>query len=81
VELLEATHPDSAVAKFIDKRGEGLHHICLEVPDLEAAIQRARQHGLRLVGEGVRTGAGGARVAFVHPGSCSGVLLELREAP
>jgi lactoylglutathione lyase/methylmalonyl-CoA/ethylmalonyl-CoA epimerase len=69
------------IARFVDRHGEGLHHVCLEVPELEPAVERLKQRGLRLVGDGVRTGAEGARVAFVHPRDASGVLLELRQKP
>ena len=77
LELLEATSPDSTVAKFIAKRGEGLHHVCLRVPDLVAAVTRLKRDGVRLVSEDIKTGAGGQQYVFVHPGSAGGVLLEL----
>ena len=80
LELLEATSPDSAVAKFIVKRGEGLHHVCLRVPDLAAAVERLKRDGVRLVSEDIKTGAGGHRYVFVHPSSAGGVLLELVES-
>jgi len=80
LELLEATSPDSAVAKFIVKRGEGLHHVCLRVPDLAAAVERLKRDGVRLVSEDIKTGAGGHRYVFVHPSSAAGVLLELVES-
>jgi methylmalonyl-CoA epimerase len=79
LELLEATSPDSAIAKFIAKRGEGLHHVCLKVPDLAAAVARLRKDGVRLVSEQIKAGAGGHRYVFVHPASAGGVLLELVE--
>ena len=79
LELLEATSEDSAIAKFIAKRGEGLHHICLRVPDLAAAVERLKQDGVRLVADEIRIGAGGHRYVFVHPSSAGGVLLELVE--
>ena len=79
LELLEATSPDSAVAKFIAKRGEGLHHVCLRVPDLAAAVERLKRDGVRLVSEDMKTGAGGHKYVFVHPASTGGVLLELVE--
>jgi methylmalonyl-CoA epimerase len=79
LELLEATSPDSAIAKFIAKRGEGLHHVCLRVPDLSAAVERLKQDGVRLVSDEIKTGAGGHRYVFVHPSSAGGVLLELVE--
>jgi methylmalonyl-CoA epimerase len=80
LELLEATSDDSAIAKFITKRGEGLHHVCLRVPDLAAAVARLKQDGARLVSNEIRTGAGGHRYIFVHPQSTGGVLLELVES-
>ncbi len=76
IELLEASNPDSVIAKFIEKRGEGLHHVALKVPDLNAAIERLRAHGARLLNE-PRQGAGGHTYVFVHPASTGGVLLEL----
>ena len=75
-ELLEASEPDSVIAKFIEKRGEGLHHVALQVPDLAAAVERLRASGARLLNE-PRTGAGGHTYVFVHPSSTGGVLLEL----
>jgi methylmalonyl-CoA epimerase len=80
LELLEATSENSAVAKFIAKRGEGLHHICLRVPDLTAAVGRLKKDGVRLVSNDIKIGAGGHRYVFVHPSSAGGVLLELVEA-
>jgi methylmalonyl-CoA epimerase len=77
LELLEATSENSAVAKFIAKRGEGLHHVCLRVPDLPATVNRLKKDGVRLVSEEIKTGAGGHRYVFVHPSSTGGVLLEL----
>ena len=79
IELLEATGPDSVIAKFIDKRGEGLHHVALKVPDLSAAVERLRASGARLLNE-PRPGAGGHLYVFVHPSSTGGVLLELIQA-
>lgn len=79
IELLEATQPDSVIAKFIDKRGEGLHHVALKVPDLNAAVERLRASGARLLNE-PRRGAGGHTYVFVHPSSAAGVLLELIQA-
>ena len=77
LELLEATSEDSAIAKFIAKRGEGLHHICLRVPDLGAAVEKLKKDGVRLVSNEIKIGAGGHRYIFVHPQSAGGVLLEL----
>jgi len=76
IELLEATEPDSVIGKFIDKRGEGLHHVAIKVPDLNAAVNRLKTSGARLLNE-PRTGAGGHLYVFVHPSSTGGVLLEL----
>lgn len=80
LELLEATSEDSAIAKFIVKRGEGLHHICLRVPDLPAAVARLKKDGVRLVSDEIKTGAGGHKYVFVHPSSAGGVLMELVES-
>jgi methylmalonyl-CoA epimerase len=80
LELLEATSENSAVARFIAKRGEGLHHVCLRVPDLTAAVDRLKKDGIRLVSNEIKVGAGGHRYVFVHPSSAGGVLLELVEA-
>src|ERR1035441_8605546 len=77
LELLEATSENSTIAKFIAKRGEGLHHVCMKVPDLPAAVDRLRKDGVRLVSEQIKTGAGGHKYVFVHPSSTGGVLLEL----
>ena len=79
LELLEATSEDSTIAKFIASRGEGLHHVCLRVPDLLAAVERLKKDGVRLVSEEIKIGAGGHRYVFVHPSSTGGVLLELVE--
>jgi methylmalonyl-CoA epimerase len=76
VELLEASAPDSVIAKFIDKRGEGLHHIAVTVPDLPAAIEKLKASGARVLNE-PRIGAGGHLYSFIHPSSTGGVLLEL----
>ena len=79
-ELLEATDPASAVAKFIEKRGEGIHHVCVGVADVAAEVARLRADGFEFVGEAPRRGAGGHKVAFVHPRSAGGILVELSEA-
>jgi len=79
LELLEATSEDSAIAKFIAKRGEGLHHVCLRVADLPATVDRLKRGGVRLVSDEVKTGAGGHKYVFIHPSSTGGVLLELVE--
>jgi methylmalonyl-CoA epimerase len=80
LELLEATSESSTIARFIAKRGEGLHHVCLCVPDLPAAVARLKKDGVRLVSEEIKTGAGGHQYVFVHPSSTGGVLLELVQA-
>jgi methylmalonyl-CoA epimerase len=79
LELLEPTSENSVIAKFIAKRGEGLHHVSLRVPDLEAAVERLKKDGVRLVSDQIKIGAGGHRYVFVHPSSTGGVLLELVE--
>jgi methylmalonyl-CoA epimerase len=79
IELLEPTEADSPVGKFLDKRGEGLHHVAFKVPDLNAAVERLRASGARLLNE-PRAGAGGHLYVFVHPASAGGVLLELIQA-
>jgi methylmalonyl-CoA epimerase len=79
LELLESTSDHSAIAKFIAKRGEGLHHVCLKVPGLADVVARLKKDGVRLVSEEIKTGAGGHRYIFVHPSSAGGVLLELVE--
>jgi methylmalonyl-CoA epimerase len=80
LELLEPTSENSVIAKFIAKRGEGLHHVSLRVPDLEAAVEQLKQDGVRLVSNEIKVGAGGLRYVFIHPSSAGGVLLELVEA-
>jgi methylmalonyl-CoA epimerase len=80
LELLEPTSETSTIAKFLSKRGEGLHHVCLRVPDLASAVERLKRDGVRLVSEEIKVGAGGHRYLFVHPSSAGGVLLELVEA-
>jgi methylmalonyl-CoA epimerase len=77
LELLEATSDDSTIAKFIAKHGEGLHHVCLRVPNLAVAVEKLKSDGVRLVSNEIKTGAGGHRYVFVHPQSAGGVLLEL----
>ena len=77
VELLEPTAPDSPISKFLAKRGPGIHHIAVAVEDIHEALENLRREGARLIDEQPRTGAGGCLVAFVHPSSSGGVLLEL----
>ena len=80
LELLEATSADSPIAKYVDKRGPGLHHITLRVDDIEAALAQLKAHGAKLIDEKPRPGAEGSLVAFVHPASAHGVLVELKQA-
>ena len=77
IELLEPTAGDSPIAKFIAKRGEGIHHIALGVDDIEKHLEELKAKGYRLIDEKPRIGAGGAKIAFVHPKAVTGVLLEL----
>lgn len=77
VELLEATNEDSAIAKFIDRKGEGIHHIAFEVEDIHAEMERLRKEGFRLLNEAPKKGADNKLVCFVHPKSANGVLVEL----
>lgn len=79
IELLEPTGSDSPIAKFIEKRGEGIHHICLRVDDIESHLERLKAEGYRLVNEAPVPGAHGCRVAFLHPSAGNGVLIELSE--
>lgn len=77
IELLEATSPDSVIAKFIAKRGEGLHHVAIHIPDINRAVEQLKATGTRFVSEEIKIGAGGHLYVFVHPSSTGGVLLEL----
>jgi methylmalonyl-CoA/ethylmalonyl-CoA epimerase len=79
LEILESTSPDGALAKFIESRGEGIQHIALRVDNIEEALKELKEKGVRLIDEKPRRGAGGAKIAFIHPKSTSGVLLELSE--
>lgn len=79
VELLAAEAPDSPIAKFIARRGPGIHHLCLAVDDLDRALERCRAAGIALVDETPRIGAEGKRIAFLHPRSTAGILIELSE--
>ena len=79
VELLSPLTADGPIAKFLERRGPGIHHICYRVPDLDAALAACRAAGYRLVDEVPRTGAAGRRIAFVHPKATAGILLELTE--
>ena len=79
IELLESTSPDGPIAKFIEKRGEGIQHIALRVDNLKAKLEELKQNGVRLIDENPRLGAGGAKIAFIHPKDTKGVLIELCE--
>ena len=81
IELVQPTRPDSPVGRFLERRGEGVHHVAYEVEDLEAVLRELKWSGVELVDEEPRVGAGGTRVAFVHPKSAFGVLTELVELP
>ena len=79
VELLEADDPSSTIARFVAKRGPGIHHICFSVDDLDAMLERCRAAGIQLIDERPRIGAEGKRIAFLHPNSTGGVLVELSD--
>ncbi len=79
IELLEATSEESPIARFIAKRGEGLHHVSLRVDDLSAAVEKLKKNGVRLISDEIKIGAGGHLYVFIHPSSTGGVLLELTE--
>ena len=79
IELLQATNPDSPIAKFIEKRGEGIHHIAFEVNDIDSELQRLKSLGYHLIHESPKDGADNKRIAFLHPKSTDGVLIELCE--
>ena len=79
VELLESTAPDGPVAKFLEKKGEGIHHIAFRVENIDQALEELKAKGIRLIDEKPRKGAGGARIAFLHPKATNGVLVELCE--
>ena len=79
VELLEADSPESPIGRYVAKRGPGIHHICFAVDDLDATLQRCRSAGIRLIDEAPRIGAERKRIAFLHPSSTGGVLVELSE--
>jgi methylmalonyl-CoA epimerase len=79
VELLEPLSEESPISKFLEKRGEGIHHICFLVDDIEAALERLKKEGVRLIDESPRPGAYHSRVAFIHPKATNGVLIELAE--
>lgn len=79
IELLEPASPESTVAKFIEKRGEGIHHVALGVESIEERMKEMKRNGIRMISDEPKIGAGGAHVAFMHPKSASGVLYELCE--
>ena len=81
IELLEATSDDSPISRFLERRGPGIHHIAVRVDDIRVALANLREKGVHLIDEEPRTGAGGCLVAFVHPSSTGGVLLELVQKP
>jgi len=81
IELLEPLDGDSPIARHLERRGPGVHHVCLEVPDLEATLRRAEDEGWTAIPPAIRSGAEGVRVSFLDPRTTRGVLLELREAP
>ncbi len=81
VELVQPTRPDSPVGKFLQKRGEGFHHVAFQVEDLKASLEELKENGVELIDEEPRIGAGGTRMAFVHPKGAHGVLTELVELP
>lgn len=77
IELLESTEPDGPIAKYIASRGEGIQHIAFRVEDIDAALQELKEKGVRLIDDKARTGAGGAKIAFIHPKETNGVLVEI----
>ena len=77
VELIESTTPDGPVARYIEKKGQGMQHVAFRVEDIDAALKELKEKGIRLIDETPRKGAGGAKIAFLHPKSTSGVLVEL----
>ena len=79
VELLESTAPDGPIARYLEKKGAGIQHVAFRVDDIEAALQELKEKGVRLIDEKPRKGAGGAKIAFLHPKSTNGVLVELCE--
>ena len=81
IELLEPTSPESTIARFLEKRGEGLHHVAIHVSDLAGTVERLKAAGTRLISDDIKIGAGGHLYVFVHPSSSGGVLLELVEDP
>jgi methylmalonyl-CoA/ethylmalonyl-CoA epimerase len=81
VELVKPTTDDSGLAKYLEKRGPGMHHVCLEVDDIDAMLAQLKEKGIQLINETALTGLGGRRYAFIHPKSANGVMVELYELP
>ena len=81
IELVQAIRPDGPIGKFIEKRGEGMHHMAFRVPDIDAALEEMKAKGVELIDKESRGGSGGTRIAFLHPKGTSGVLMELVEQP
>lgn len=79
IELLQSTSEDGTIAKFIEKKGEGMHHIAFRVDNIEKALEELKAKGIRLIDEVPRLGAGGAKIAFIHPKASNGVLIEISE--
>ncbi len=79
IEFLTPDTPNGPIAKFLERRGPGIHHICYRVPDLDAALASCREHGYQLIDEEPRVGVGGSRIAFLHPKTTAGILIELTE--
>ncbi len=79
VELLESTAPDGPIAKFLEKKGQGVHHVAFRVENIEEALEELKEKGIKLIDEKPRKGAGGAKIAFLHPKATNGVLVELCE--
>ncbi len=81
LELLQSTDPDGPIGRFVEKRGEGIHHVCYRVDDVAATLKHLQAQGLRTLDDEPRPGAGGCRVAFIHPKSAGGVLVEISQPP
>jgi len=81
IELVQPTTDDSGLARYLEKRGPGMHHVCLEVDDIEGMLAQLREKGVQLINQAPQTGPGGKRYAFIHPKSANGVLVELYELP
>ncbi len=79
LELLESTEPESPIARFIEKKGEGIHHIAFRVDNIEKTLEKLKKEGIRLIDEKPRYGAGGVKIAFLHPKDTNGILIELSE--